>query len=288
MRIPRWQKILMTFLGIVTALMICFDIALYRAFFYNPSHITTRYEEIVSPSIPEAMDQVSIVFLTDIEYDERYFTDQKADELFSSVRQLNPDVLLIGGDLFAYDADLSDPVREKMVNWLSSIQAPLGKFAVYGEQDLSSENHRLIVEDVYHKSQIELLNNSSVLLANQSTSGIRLGGLNIAADPNALSAAFVPDQFTLLVSHYPDNLLAASQSGLPVGFALAGNSHGTQIDWPLFGGYKEFTGSQTINRNHMSRLNFDYEISNGIGCIDVQARLNSPVEILYLTLNRKA
>lgn len=288
MRIPRWQKILMTFLGIVTALMICFDIALYRAFFYNPAHVTTRYEEIVSSSIPEAMDQVSIVFLTDIEYDERYFTDQKADELFSKVRQLNPDVLLLGGDLFAYDADLSDPVRQKMVNWLLSINAPLGKFAVYGEQDLASENHRLIVEDVYHKSQIELLNNNSVLLANQSLTGIRLGGLNITADPNALSAAFVPDQFTLLISHYPDNLAAASQAGLPVGYALAGNSHGTQIDWPLFGGYREFTGSTTINRDHMSRLNFDYDISSGIGCIDVQARLNSPVEILYLTLNRKS
>ncbi len=41
-RLPRWQKVLMIFLGIVTVLMLCFDVTLYRAFFYNPQHITTR------------------------------------------------------------------------------------------------------------------------------------------------------------------------------------------------------------------------------------------------------
>ncbi len=283
-RLPRWQKVLMIFLGIVTVLMLCFDVTLYRAFFYNPQHITTRYETISSPLIPESMDQVSMVFLTDIEYDEATDPKGKMDDLFTQVQKLNPDVLLFGGDLFSANAELTDDVREKMVNWISSVSAPLGKFGVFGEQDLVGENHRLIVEDVYRKSQVELLNNRSVLLANQSPNGIRLGGFDVFADALALKDSFLNEQFSLLLSHYPDNLLAADQNGLNANYALCGNSHGSQIDWPILGGYKIFNGSREINRNHLQQLNFPYLISNGIGCIDVQARLNSPVEIVYLTL----
>lgn len=274
----------MIILGTMTALMFCFDVALYRAFFHNPNAVTTQYRQIQNTSIPKSMSQVSVVFLTDIEYDAAHFSDEKADALFSQVRSLNPDVLIFGGDLFAWDADLNDEVRAKMSSWISSIPAPLGKFAVYGEQDVTSENHRLIVNDVYHTAQVELLSNSSVLLANQSPEGIRLGGFDLNADAAALAGGFQPDQFCLLISHYPDNLLAAQSAGLSADYALAGNSHGTQINWPVFGGYKTFEGSTQINRNRKPDLGFGYDISNGIGCIDVQARLNSPVEILYLTL----
>lgn len=286
MRMSFLSKLLVAIAGCLTAFMLLTNVAMYRAFFHNPNQITTRYEQITSPAIPDSMDQVSIVFLSDIEYDPTSFSDQKANDLFEQVKKLNPDVLLFGGDLFTSTADLTDAVRSKMVNWISSIDAPLGKFAVYGEQDLAYENHRLIVEDVYHQSQVELLNNSSVVLANNSLQGVRLGGLNINADPNALAASFQPDQFCILLSHYPDHLITSSQSGLNVDYALSGHAHGTQISWPLIGGYRRLEGASQIDQNRQIPLNFAYDISNGIGCVNINARLNSPCEILYLTLNQ--
>lgn len=286
MRMSFFSKLLVTIAGCLTAIMLLTNVAMYRAFFHNPNQITTRYEQITSPSIPDSMDQVSIVFLSDLEYDPASFSDQKANDLFEQVQKLNPDVLLLGGDLFSATADLSDSVRARMVNWLSSIEAPLGKFAVYGEQDLIFENHRLIVEDVLRQSQVELLNNSSVVLSNNSPQGVRLGGFNISADPNALTATFQPDQFCILLSHYPDHLITASQSGLSIDYALSGHAHGTQISWPFFGGYQQIEGATQIDQHHQPALNFAYEISNGIGCVNVNARLNSPCEILYLTLNQ--
>ncbi|EJW98070.1 phosphoesterase [gut metagenome] len=133
---------------------------------------------------------------------------------------------------------------------------------------------------------MELLNNSSVVLANNSVQGVRLGGFNINADPNALMEQFQPDQFCILLSHYPDNLIQASQNGLSVDYALSGHAHGTQISWPIYGGYKQFEGASQIDQNKQRPLNFAYEISNGIGCVNINARLNSPCEILYLTLNQ--
>lgn len=283
MHLPKWLKVMMLFLAFLTCLVMAFDFTVYRAFFYNPSHITTNYQQIKSELIPTSLSQVSVVFLSDIEYNEEFFTLEKAESLFEQVRKLNPDVLLIGGDLFAWNANLSDEVQKRMIDWLSSIPAPLGKFAVFGEQDLVNETHRYILEDVYLKSQVELLNNRSVLLANKSSQGIRLGGLDITADPSPLLPVFQADQFNLLISHYPDNFIVAQNNGLPTSYGLAGNSHGTQINWPFLGGYKTFDGSIEIDRNHQIKLNFPYLISSGIGCIDVQARLNAPVEILYLT-----
>ncbi len=283
MRLPNWLKLMIGFMAFLTCLVIAFDFTLYRAFIYNPEHITVSYQQIRSETIPTSMSQVSAVFLTDIEYSEENFSLDKATALFEQVRKLNPDVLLIGGDLFAWNANLTDEVQKQMIDWLSSIPAPLGKFAVFGEQDEASETHQYIVEDVYLKSQVELLNNRSVLLANKSNQGIRLGGLDTNADPSPLVPAFQGDQFNLLLSHFPDNFLIAQNVGLQVSYGLAGNSHGTQINWPILGGYKTFDGSIEIDRNHQQKLAFPYLISSGIGCIDVQARLNSPVEILYLT-----
>ena len=283
MRLPNWLKLMMGFMLFLMCLVLVFNFTLYRAFIYNPDHITVSYKQIRNETIPTSMSQVSAVFLTDIEYSEEYFSLDKAEALFAQVRKLNPDVLLIGGDLFAWNANLTDEVQKRMIDWLSSIPAPLGKFAVFGEQDESTETHQYIVEDVYLKSQVELLNNRSVLLANKSTQGIRLGGLDIQADPAPLVPVFQEDQFNLLLSHYPDNFIVAQNANLQASYGLSGNSHGTQINWPLLGGYKDFDGSLEINRNHEIKLNFPYLISNGIGCLDVQARLNSPVEILYLT-----
>ncbi len=283
MRLPNWLKLMMGFMAFLISLVLVFNFTLYRAFIYNPDHITVSYKQVCNEAIPTSMSQVSAVFLTDIEYSEEYFSLDKAEALFAQVRKLNPDVLLIGGDLFAWNANLTDEVQKRMVDWLSSISAPLGKFAVFGEQDEASETHQYIVEDVYLKSQVELLNNRSVLLANKSTQGIRLGGLDIHADPSPLVPVFQEGQFNLLLSHYPDNFIVAQNAGLQASYGLAGNSHGTQINWPILGGYKTFDGSEQIDRNHEIKLNFPYLISDGIGCLDVQARLNSPVEILYLT-----
>lgn len=285
MRLPRWQKTGCVILGILSLLMVAFDVTFYRAFFYNPSHITVTYQTHRDSRIPSSLSQVSLLYLTDLEYNDQFGID-KGSRLFETIRSLNPDVLIFGGDLFAWNADLSEAARGQMIEWIRSVSAPLGKFAVYGEQDLADEAHRTIIDDIYFQSQVELIGNRSVLIANGSAEGIRLGGLDINADPGALASTFNGGSYSVLVSHYPDNLLLAGQAGLTVSTALCGNSHGTQILWPVLGGYKKYDGSLQINRASEPSLPFPYYISSGVGCLNVQARLNAPVELLYITLSQ--
>lgn len=276
------QKWILIILSIAVLILGCLTGLLGMACFYTPYHVTTSYLHLSSPSIPESMDQVSAVFITDLEYSD--WTDSgMLDTVFSQIQSLDPDIFFFGGDLFASSAAPDDQSRKLLADKLSSIDAPLGKFAVFGEQDLVSEQRKSMVSEIYRQAQIEVLSNSSVLLTNQDREGIRLYGLDIQANPAALQNYDQSAGFSLLLSHYPDNMIPLSQTGLLPSYAFCGNSHGTQIDWPLAGGYKVFPGSEQINRAHTPSIGFPYTISSGLGCIDVPARINSPVQILFIT-----
>ena len=230
------------------------------------------------------MDQMSIVYITDLEIGQ-FSSKEELDSLFSKILELDPDIFLFGGDLFWSDAQISDEDREMIVSQLSSIKAPLGKFAVYGEQDLVSPERKELVNSIYHDSEIEVLENSMVSIANQDRSPIQLAGLSIDPDVQAACGSFNPEQFNLLLSHYPDNLLDPALAVLPVSYAIAGNAHGTQITWPIKGGYRDYPGSTQLNRAHDRDLTFPFWLSSGTGCINFHARLNSPVEIVYYMIN---
>ena len=278
-----WQKWVMLMLAAATALMLIFDAYLFQGIYIAPNRITSRYIQIEDEKIPSALDQVSVVFLSDIEYGEG-FTKEKGNELFGQIAAIDPDILLIGGDLFAWDQPIDESLRNQMTQWISSIKAPLGKFAVYGEQDLVDSDHQISVNDIYAHAQVEILNNSSVLLSNHSADGIRLVGLAPDADPSAAAASVGEGQYTLLLSHYPDNMLTLEGSSLSADYALCGNSHGSQVRWPLIGDYATFPGSKQINRSKRRKTGFPYLITSGVGCIDIQARINSPVEFVHITL----
>ena len=173
MKFTKLQKILIPIFVVLLAIVLGFDTAILRAFKINPYQIDVSYQKLSSKKIPKSMDQMSIVYITDLEAGQ-FSTPEELDRLFEKIRELDPDIFLFGGDLFWSDAQISEETRRQMVDQLSSIKAPLGKFAVYGEQDLVSEERRRLVDSIYEESQVEVLVNSSVTIANQDRSPIRL------------------------------------------------------------------------------------------------------------------
>lgn len=275
------QKKLAALIVILTLGILSLDVAIYRAFYINPNHFRTTYQTIRSPKIPESMDQVSMVYISDLEYGS-FSSPEQTDQIFTRIRELNPDLFIYGGDLFASDYTVTDADKDQMTAWLSAIPAPLGKFAVWGEQDLVNEGRMQNVSEICSRSEVEILDNTSRLVANQSRDGIRLCAFGLNLNPETALAGTSPDQFGLAVSHYPDNLLADAAASAPLDLALAGNAHGTQITWPIKGGYRLWPGSEKLNRADQKSLPFDYYLTSGLGCVNIKARLNAPVEIVYL------
>ncbi len=279
------QKILFVIVACLSVCMMTICFSLYRAIYVDPNEVVIQYKMIKDKKIPDEMKDVSIAYFTDLEYG-AFENKGRVDRLFKKMNDLHADIFIFGGDLFAENYTVSEEAKADMIARLSAIDAPLGKFAVLGEQDLINEERLQQVNDIYHQAQFEVLNNTNRLITNRSSQGIELIGLY--PDPNMEQALTgIGDQtYNLLVSHYADPFLDDSLKGHSISLGIAGNSHGTQIMYPIYGGYRKWPGNEKLNRADGAKLSFPYMISSGTGCIKVNARLNSKPEIIYLVFSR--
>ncbi len=268
------------------AIVIAFDACLYRSFFVNPNTIHVSYQNLADEKIPESMNDVTIVYFTDLQYG-KYQNKKRTERVFKQIKELNPDILIFGGDVYDTKTNVTDDMNKELISYFNSIQAPLGKYAVYGEKDIQDAKRQSYVYALYHSTQIEVLDNKNVLIGHYSSNGIRCIGLSPSQDVDAASNKISDSMYNLLIVHQPDTLKNEKLASKPISYALAGHSHGTQITYPIFDGYKDVKGATEINRSKKESLSFTYQISSGIGCTDVNARFNATPEILYFSLKHK-
>lgn len=278
----RYRKQLILVIAILTVISISLNITIYRAFKVNPYRLEVNYITLKDEKIPSDMNDVTIAYFTDLQFGELQ-NENECKKIFEKIKNLNPDLLIFGGDLI----ENAYPITEEEINFLVSlfneIESPLGKFAVLGEKDLESDTRTSEVNRIYSQSQVEVLSDSYTKLTKQSSNGIQLMGLLSNTDYIMKNSSL--EQYTLLIAHQPDLFNQLSNSF--VNYAIAGHSHGTQVTYPVLGGYKEVEGAKTINRTKLEKLSFPYIISMGTGCSHIKARLNSTSEILYIMLKHK-
>ena len=162
------------------------------------------------------------------------------------------------------------------------MHVPLGKFCVLGEKDDANSD---VVRSILNQAQFEILENETILLTNKKEEGITLSALSNTPDPNKISTS--DKQYNLLITHMPDTLTNEELSTKSISLALCGHSHGNQITFPIFGGYKSIDGAKSLNRSYAKRLAFPYIISSGVGCTHVNLRFMAKPEIYYFMLQSK-
>ena len=278
------QKIILSILIVSICISATVCVSIYRAIYINPDQLVIHYETLKDDKIPDELIDQSIVYFTDLQYG-KFQNKKRTKKFISKVEHLDPDILLIGGDLFekSFLPDETDIVY--MIDFLKNIPAPLGKFAVLGEQDIADGQRLQILERIYHESEVEILDNASRTIANQSIPSIQIIGMGVDPNWNQALAGVRKEQFNILLSHQPDLLLSPELERAPIDFALAGHSHGTQISYPVYGGYEEIKGAKKLNSKKGEKTPFNYYVSSGVGCTKVNARLNSTPEIVYILLD---
>ncbi|MDO4466178.1 MAG: metallophosphoesterase [Bacillota bacterium] len=230
------------------------------------------------------MDNITIVYFSDLLYGE-LTPYETIKNTFNKIKKLNPDIIIFGGDLFDQNYSISKKDYQTISSLLDSMEAPLGKYAVYGETDLE-ESHKTKVDDLFFKNNIEILDNTSIRVGNRSKKGIRFIGITNTQDIPKILESTSSEEFNILITHQPDSLLKEEFSLSFIDYALAGHSHSTQITYPILGGYESFLGSQSINRSHQSPTSFPYYITSGIGCTNTKFRFNATPEVCYFVLRK--
>ena len=250
------QKILLI-LGIIFGLILYL---LVDAFLLSPSKFTVRYQTLTSDKIPQDLNNTKILYVSDIYYG-NHINQSRLQKLVDTINRIAPDAVVFGGDIYAPNATISTDSDGEIVTALSSIKAPLGKFAVLGDQDCATADIKSHVLSILQTANFEVISNSSVSIHNGSSGFITLVGLE-----NELNST--PDVNTA--------------------YFLAGHSLGGQAYYLLGAYYAPEKAVNYLRGKHLIQNSFMLDITNGVGTIGVDMRFLSPAEVVCYTLKSTA
>ena len=90
----RWQQRLLAIIIVLLVIVLGFDVSLYHAIQYEPSELAVNYRNIKDDKIPTSMNDVSILYFTDLQYG-KFEDKERCDRVFAKIKELNPDILIL-------------------------------------------------------------------------------------------------------------------------------------------------------------------------------------------------
>lgn len=244
--------------------------------YLEPSLLIVREESMTAP----VSQSTRIVFFSDTHFG-KWYSPGNIDRVVEKINEQNPDVVIFGGDFFdIYARDKDEIDLEEFSQKLGLIEAPLGKYAVWGNHDYGAGASRIYQEMMEDGGFCVLKNEIQTI----EECGITLYGLDdaVLSSPDT-DAAFAGDGTDILICHEPD---IADQMDLHnVELVLSGHSHGGQVSLPYLTeralppwGRKYIKGSYPLE-NGMRY------VSSGIGMTKLPFRFGNIPEIIVINLH---
>lgn len=245
--------------------------------------LTVSETTIEIAALARSFDALKVLLVTDI-HTGPFLSPRCLRSAFDSLRSLEPDLVLLGGDLTT--CRVSEIVPHLPA--FRSFAAPLGSFAVLGNHDhYSCEPDRL--SGLLESHGVRVLDNTSVTLERAGGRIVLAGIDDLYQGRPDLDAALsgVPNGAgsppVLLLSHNPDVLFEASRRG--VSLVLSGHTHGGQIRIP---------GLPVLVRQSRYRLDegrfvtgeTQLVVSRGLGASGLPVRLACSPEAVLVHLRR--
>jgi len=245
----------------------------------EPYLLRTRRYEYTSADVPPSFDGLTVVLVADIHHGP-FFSRPRVSNLVERINDLQPDLVLLGGDYVHRSPDYIEPVFSE----LAKIRAPLGVFGVLGNHD-----HWEGAELVRRSAQdagIRLLDNDALWIE-RGDSRIKLGGvgdLYAGRQDLAPTVGDVEDgDLVMLLSHNPD--YTEQLGDQPVDLVFSGHTHGGQVT--LFGLWAPVVPSRYGQKYRSGRIHQGKTtvfVTNGVGTITPPIRFFAPPDITVVTL----
>ncbi len=251
----------------------------------EPHMLDITQHEIRHIRIPSSFDGVKIIQFSDTHLGFQYDLNELS-ELVGRINKLNPDIIFFTGDLMDKPNEYQN--IDGAVKELSRLQAPLGRFSIYGNHDHGGYGSD-IYRDMMERSGFTLLMNNGEPITLLDGSKIWVIGVDDAmlGTPDIQEAkAMVPDNsYTILLAHAPD--IADAASGFDVQLQLSGHSHGGQIQLPFIGplvkppyAEKYYEGFYTLG----TESPLTAYVNRGLGTTRLPFRFLSRPELTVFTL----
>jgi len=270
------------------------------AFLYEPFHPQVTYHSIELSKLPQSLDGLRIVHLSDLHYGQT-IKDGYLQRVVCTVNALHPDIVVITGDMVPGYGVRTNPLSPKATarritieranrcgRIMGGLRANYGVYAVPGNHD-----ERTMAADAvtngFRAAKIVMLNNENVLLSIHGQH-LWLAGTRSALAQNAdfgkALAKVNPEEPVILLAHEPDVADRVANEYPFVDLQLSGHSHGGQVR--LFGAEPVLP---TLGRKYPMGL---YQVgqmalytTRGIGLVQPPMRLFCLPEISVLTLKSR-
>ena len=201
------------------------------------------------------------------------------EEACRLLREARPDLLLLGGDFVSFD----ERYLADILPLISTIDAPLGTYAVFGNHDYWAD-HQYLAHQLA-MAHIHLLTNRNQQLP-PPYDDIWLCGLDDATDgrPDVDRAFAGAGAHRLVLMHSPESLRDIAD--IPFTLALCGHTHGGQVAMPngrpLLVPHGRFCRAFPGGLYHLPQGIL--LVSRGIGCSVIPIRLFAQPQVLMCVL----
>ena len=239
------------------------------------------------PELAPQLEGLRVVQITDLHIG-NHLDGQRLSRMVECTNALDPDVLVLTGDLFDFDPQ---PVEEG-VRRLAALRARYGVYAVLGNHD-HYVGADLVADAIARLApNIRLLRNEIAKLPvaaplylagaddpgrDWSARGLALPGLK------ALAEARSDDGPTLLLVHRPEAFPQAAELGFPL--VICGHTHGGQLALPVARGRFNLASLVTRFTRGVYRLNGStLYVNRGLGVGGPALRIHCAREIATLEL----
>lgn len=261
-------------------------IYLYVTYFELKNYQVHDYK-VASKKITDNFDGFTIVHLSDLHYG-RVFEKKDLEKIVKMVNKINPDIVVITGDLIDKDTKMTTTISADISSLLNKIKAVSGKYIISGNHDLKFDEW----ENIVNNTGFINLNNNYDTIYNKSYDFIMIAGLSSFKDKESITnknqkaenflSSFEKDGpvFNILLMHEPDYIDDLEKNKYDL--ILAGHSHGGQIIIPFVGPIIKPAGANKYYDTHYKIKDSDLYISNGLGVSNYNFRLfNTPSFNVY-------
>jgi len=222
---------------------------------------------------------LNIVAVSDIHLG-TWVNKKKVQRLVRKINELNPDVVLIGGDII--DDNIEVVKHHQLVEELAKIESKYGVYSCLGNHEYISRSHQQLEYFEQNgirmiKDTAELVNNQFYVVGRDDIQGKSMNGVERKSLDSLLSDLDNTKPIILL-DHQPYKLDEVSNHAVDLQFS--GHTHNGQF-WPL----NYITGLMfEEDWGYLKKKNTHFYISSGYGTAVVPIRVGNDSEIVQFKI----
>lgn len=235
--------------------------------FISTSKIKVREYRISNKKIPDNFNGIKIIHFSDLHYGSTMYKEN-LNNVKKIINERKPDIVVFTGDLIEKKYKMTSKDKESLSNTLENINASLGKYAIFGDND--SDN----ISTILNQANFTILKNDYDLIYNENNNPIMIIGLSslIKNEQNIEKGydyfnqeSYNSNIYTITLVHEPDStddIINSHQTDL----ILSGHSHNGNIRIPIikFSPFR-YNGAKKYDQDHYKIKDTDLYISGGLG-----------------------